>query len=35
MKAATPAAVKKAADDWLSDGDYVLEVHPYPTELQD
>jgi zinc protease len=31
VKAATPATVKKAADDWLSDGDYVLEVHPYST----
>jgi zinc protease len=30
VKAATPATVKKAADEWLSDGDYVLEVHPYP-----
>jgi zinc protease len=30
VKAATQAAVKKAANDWLSDGDYVLEVHPYP-----
>jgi zinc protease len=31
VKAATTASVKKAANDWLSDGDYVLEVHPYPT----
>jgi zinc protease len=31
VKAATPATVKKAALDWLSDGDYVLEVHPYPS----
>ena len=30
VRAATPATVKKAANDWLSDGDYVLEVHPYP-----
>jgi zinc protease len=30
IKAATPASVKKAANDWLSDGDYVLEVQPYP-----
>ena len=30
VRAATPASVKKAANDWLSDGDYVLEVHPYP-----
>jgi zinc protease len=34
VKAATPASVKKAAVDWLSDGDYVLEVHPYPTNLK-
>ncbi len=30
VKSATPASVKKAANEWLSDGDYVLEVHPYP-----
>jgi zinc protease len=34
VKAATPASVKKAANDWLGDGDYVLEVHPYPTDLK-
>lgn len=34
VKAATPASVKKAANDWLSDGDYVLEVHPYPTDFK-
>ena len=34
VKAATPATVKKAANDWLSDGDYVLEVHPYPTTFK-
>ena len=34
VKAATPATVKKAANEWLSDGDYVLEVHPYPTNLK-
>ena len=34
VKAATPASVKKAADEWLSDGDYVLEVHPYPTTFK-
>ena len=34
VKAATPASVKKAANDWLSDGDYVLEVQPYPTTLK-
>ena len=34
VKAATPATVKKAADDWLSDGDYVLEVQPYPSTFK-
>ena len=34
VKAATPATVKKAAVDWLSDGDYVLEVQPYPTDFK-
>jgi len=34
VKAATPASVKKAANEWLSDGDYVLEVHPYPTTFK-
>jgi zinc protease len=34
VKGATPGTVKKAANDWLSDGDYVLEVHPYPTNLK-
>jgi zinc protease len=33
VQAATPASVKKAAVDWLSDGDYVLEVQPFPTNL--
>jgi zinc protease len=31
IQAATPASVKAAAVEWLSDGDYVLEVQPYPT----
>ncbi|MBZ5507407.1 MAG: insulinase family protein [Acidobacteriia bacterium] len=34
IQAATPASVKKAANDWLTDGDYVLEVHPYPATLK-
>jgi zinc protease len=34
IKDATTASVKKAANDWLSDGDYILEVDPYPTNLQ-
>jgi zinc protease len=34
VKGATTASVKKAANDWLSDGDYVLEVHPYPTTFK-
>jgi len=33
IRAATPASVKKVANDWLSDGDYVLEVQPYPTDF--
>jgi len=34
VKAATPASLKKAATEWLSDGDYVLEVQPYPTDFK-
>jgi len=34
VRAATPAAVKKVAMDWLSDGDYVLDVQPYPSDLK-
>jgi zinc protease len=34
IQAATPASVKKAANDWLRDGDYVLEVQPYPANLK-
>jgi zinc protease len=30
-KAATPASVGAAAKRWLSDGVYVLEVHPFPS----
>lgn len=33
VKGATAADVKKAVNDWLSDGDYVLEIHPYPANL--
>jgi zinc protease len=33
VRDATAAEVKKAVNDWLSDGDYVLAVHPYPTTL--
>ncbi|WP_409268394.1 M16 family metallopeptidase [Massilia sp. BHUDP2] len=33
IKAATPASVKKAMNDWLSTGDFVLQVDPYPTGL--
>src|SRR5262249_61438648 len=33
IREATPASVKQAAKDWLSDGDYVLDVQPYPTTL--
>ncbi len=34
IQAATPASVRKVANDWLSDGDYILEVQPYPTTLK-
>ncbi len=30
VKEATPESVRKMAVEWLSDGDYQLEVHPYP-----
>jgi len=33
VQAATPQAVKQAMNEWLTDGDYVLEVQPYPTDL--
>jgi len=34
IQAATPASVRKAAEEWLSDGDYVLDVEPYPANLK-
>jgi zinc protease len=34
VKGATAASVREAARYWLSDGDYVLEVHPYPADLK-
>ncbi|HWH42394.1 MAG TPA: pitrilysin family protein, partial [Usitatibacter sp.] len=34
VRDATPAEVRAAAQAWLADGDYVLEVHPYPTTLK-
>jgi zinc protease len=33
IKAATPAAVQKAMKEWVSDGDYVLDVQPFPNDL--
>jgi zinc protease len=33
IKAATPAQIKQAMAEWLSDGDYVLEIQPFPTGL--
>ena len=33
IKAATPAQVQQAMNQWLSDGDYVLEVQPFPSGL--
>ena len=34
IKQATPASVRKAANDWLSDGDYILAVEPYSQALK-
>ena len=34
VNAATPATVRKTAVDWLSDGDYILQVQPYPTDFK-
>ena len=31
VKAATPASVKQAMNAWLADGDFVLDVQPFPT----
>ncbi|OON59700.1 peptidase M16 [Massilia sp. KIM] len=31
IKAATPASVKQAMNAWLSDGDFVLQIDPFPT----
>src|SRR5260370_36327800 len=31
IQAATPGSVRKVANEWLSDGDYVLEVQPFST----
>ena len=33
IKDATPATVKKAMNDWLGDGDFVLQIDPFPTGL--
>lgn len=33
IKDATPASVTKAMNAWLGDGDYVLSVLPFPTDL--
>src|SRR5690606_26657046 len=33
IKDATPATVKKAMNDWLADGDFVLQIDPFPTGL--
>ncbi|MCX8160553.1 MAG: insulinase family protein [Candidatus Saccharicenans sp.] len=30
VREATPQVVRETALKWLSDGDYVLEIHPYP-----
>ena len=31
IREATPENLQQAAKDWLSDGVYILEVHPFPT----
>jgi zinc protease len=33
IKAATPAQIRQAMNAWLADGDYVLEVQPFPANL--
>jgi zinc protease len=33
IKAATPAQIRQAMNEWLADGDYVLEVQPFPAGL--
>ena len=33
VQSMTPQQIKKAANDWLSDGDYTLEVHPFPSYM--
>jgi zinc protease len=33
IQSATPAMVRQAMLDWLSDGDYILEVDPFPAGL--
>ncbi|MET0320764.1 MAG: pitrilysin family protein [Duganella sp.] len=33
VKAATPATVKQALNAWLADGDYVLDVQPFPANM--
>ena len=30
IKEATPADIKRVANEWLNDGEYALEIHPYP-----
>lgn len=34
VRNATTKNLKDVANEWLSDGVYILEVHPYPTELK-
>lgn len=30
IKDASPADIKRVANEWLSDGEYALEIHPFP-----
>jgi zinc protease len=34
VKSATPAQVREAAQKWLSDGQYVLQIDPFPADLK-
>ena len=34
VRTATAADVKRAANEWLADGDFVLTISPYPTQLK-
>ena len=35
IREATPADIKRVANQWLSDGEYALEIHPFPEAKAD